>query len=130
MSFVACLFASLLSELFEVSVNLGDMFLMRKLEFLLELRLVSLLIFISLILCACMCTCMHTMCTQDTWESEDGSRSPATGVILDDCELPCECRKLNLGPLREPSVLLITELATSAALLVSSVFQLSQEVLG
>lgn len=57
-------------------VDLGDMFLMRKLEFLLELRLISFLIFIYLILCACMCTCMHTMCTQDTWESEDGIKIP------------------------------------------------------
>lgn len=74
---ICCLFfGSLLSELFEVSVDLGDMILMRKLEFLLELRLVSFFIFIYLILCACMCTYMHTMCTQDMWESEDGIKIP------------------------------------------------------
>lgn len=74
---ICCLFfGSLLSEFFEVSVDLGDMFLMRKLEFLLELRLVSFLIFIYLILCAWMCTYMHTMCTQDMWESEDGIKIP------------------------------------------------------
>jgi hypothetical protein len=44
-------------------------------------------------------------------------RSPGTGVV-DSCELPCGCWKLNLGPLEEQPMLLTAELPLQSLVVV------------
>lgn len=48
---------------------------------------------------------MHAWCPQ---RPEEDAGSPGTGVT-EDCELLCECSKLNPGPFQEQLVLLSTD---------------------
>ena len=51
---------------------------------------------------------MYTMCMQCLQIPEEGTGSSGT-IDTDSYELPCECWKLNLNPLKEQPVLLLME---------------------
>lgn len=51
----------------------------------------------------CICMCITYM-----WTPEQSVRSPESGVIHS-CELPCWCRELNPGSLKEQPMFLTTE---------------------
>lgn len=50
------------------------------------------------------CVYGYYICVWSLQRSEEGIGAPGTGVT-NDCELPCECWKLNLGPSQEQQVL-------------------------
>ena len=56
-----------------------------------------------------MCMYVHHMCACDQ-RGQKRASDPLKLELQKVCELPCECWKLNLGPVQEQPVLLTTEL--------------------
>jgi hypothetical protein len=59
--------------------------------------------------CIFICKGVLPVCMQFLQRSEEGVTSPGTGVT-DVCKPPCGCWELNLGPLEEQPVCLITDI--------------------
>lgn len=57
-------------------------------------------------MCVSVFACMYVNASYVHLKSEEGIRSPKTGV-MDGCELPCGFWELNPGPLQDQLVLLL-----------------------